>query len=98
MVNKLFGKTLRHHQLRYCRPIKFVFAKETPTIIVSEVDKIKEQARSLIPTEIIVNDMEVLVKPTLIFCMIDGKICNAVSSCTATQTCYIKYVVPNPVK
>lgn len=74
---------------RYCRPIKFVFAKETPNVIVTEVDKIKEQAKSLVPTKIIVNDMEVLVKSTLIFCMIDGKICNAVSSCTSTQTCYI---------
>lgn len=33
--------------------------------------------------------MEVPVKSTLIFCMIDGKICNSVSSCVSTQSCYL---------
>lgn len=70
---------------KYCRPIKFVFAKETADLIVTEVDKIKEQVTSLVPTKIVVNDMEILVKPILI----DGKICNAVASCASTQTCYL---------
>lgn len=74
---------------RYCRPIKFVFAKETVSVITMEVNKIKEQITSLSPVKIIVNDKEVLVEPTLIFCMIDGKICNAVSSYASTQTCYL---------
>ncbi|GBO24771.1 hypothetical protein AVEN_17149-1 [Araneus ventricosus] len=33
--------------------------------------------------------MEVSVKPALIFCIIDGKICNAVAGCESTQTCYL---------
>lgn len=81
--------TLSPASTRYCRPIKFVFAKETVNVITTEVNKIKEQVTSLSPTKIIVNDIEVLVKPTLIFCMIDGKICNAVASCASTQTCYL---------
>lgn len=74
---------------RYCRPIKFIFAKETVDVIKTEVNKIKEQATSLLPTKININDLEVSVKPTLIFCMIDGKICNAVAACASTQTCYL---------
>ncbi|GBN31393.1 hypothetical protein AVEN_105314-1 [Araneus ventricosus] len=33
--------------------------------------------------------MEVSVKPTLIFYIIDFKICNAVAGCESTQTCYL---------
>lgn len=74
---------------KYCRPIKFLFAKESSALIVTEVNKVKEQAETLLPTKILINNMEILVKSTLIFCMIDGKICNAVASCASTQTCYI---------
>ncbi|GBL73785.1 hypothetical protein AVEN_230760-1 [Araneus ventricosus] len=74
---------------RYCRPIKFMFSKETLNVIKTEDKRIKEQVISLLPTKISINDMEVSVKPTLIFCMIDGKICNAVAGCESTQTCYL---------
>ncbi|GBN36511.1 hypothetical protein AVEN_10573-1 [Araneus ventricosus] len=55
-----------------------MFSKETLYVIKTEVKRIKEQLISLLPTKISINDMEVSVKPTLIICMIDGKICNAV--------------------
>lgn len=41
-----------------------MFVKETADVIVREVDKIKEQVTSLLPTKFIINDSEVLVKPT----------------------------------
>ncbi|KAJ8873876.1 hypothetical protein PR048_024712 [Dryococelus australis] len=66
-----------------------MFAKEIADVIMTEVDQMKEQVASLSPIKIIVNDMEVLVKLTLIFHMIDGKICNAVTSCATAQTCYL---------
>ncbi|KAJ8720846.1 hypothetical protein PYW08_006311 [Mythimna loreyi] len=74
---------------RYYCPVKFMIAKETVNVITTEVNKIKEQVTSLSPTKMIVNDIKVLVKPTLIFCMIDGKICNDVASYASTQTCYL---------
>ncbi|GBM16744.1 hypothetical protein AVEN_9343-1 [Araneus ventricosus] len=74
---------------RYCRPIKFMFSKETLNVIKIEVKSFKVQVISLLPTKISINDMEVSVKPTLIFCMIDGKICNAVAGCESAQTCYL---------
>ncbi|GBN51870.1 hypothetical protein AVEN_201368-1 [Araneus ventricosus] len=51
--------------------------------------RIKKQVISLLPTKISINDMKVSVKPTLISCMIDGKICNAVAGCESTQPCYL---------
>ncbi|GBM85259.1 hypothetical protein AVEN_242462-1 [Araneus ventricosus] len=66
-----------------------MFAKETLNGIKTEVRRIKDQVISLLPAKITINDMEVSVKPTLIFCMIDGKICNAVAGCESTQTCYL---------
>ncbi|GBL72728.1 hypothetical protein AVEN_127961-1 [Araneus ventricosus] len=74
---------------RYFRPIKFMFVKETSNVIKTEVKRIKEQVISSLPTKISINDMEVSVKQTLIFCMIDGKMCNAVAGCESTQTCYL---------
>ncbi|GBL68283.1 hypothetical protein AVEN_101541-1 [Araneus ventricosus] len=65
-----------------------MFSKETLNDIKTEIKTIKEQI-SLLPTKICINDMEVSVKPTLIFSMIDGKICNAVDGCESTQTCYL---------
>lgn len=47
---------------RYCRPIKFCFAKECPELIRKEVNSVEDQIRSLSPTKIYVNDMQVFVK------------------------------------
>ncbi|GBM70349.1 hypothetical protein AVEN_151486-1 [Araneus ventricosus] len=77
----IFCKILSSHQVYVC--------KETLNFIKTEVKRIKEQVISLAPTKISINDMEVSVKPTLIFCMIDGKICDAVAGCESTQTCYL---------
>lgn len=74
---------------RHCHPIKFIFAKESIQVITTEVRKVEDQITTLLPTKNLVNGIEVLVKHTLIFCMIDGKVCNAVSSCPSTQTCYL---------
>ena len=79
---------------KYCRPIKFVFTKETPETIKKEVDHINSEIAALIPTEIIVNDINLKVKTTLILCMVDGKVCNALSNYTSSQTCYICGATP----
>lgn len=88
-IRKIVWQNPSPASTRYCRPIKFVFAKETVNLITTEVDKIKSEIETLSPTKIFVNELEVLIKPTLIFCMIDGKICNAIASCASTQTCYL---------
>lgn len=74
---------------RYCRPIKFVYAKETVELTKNEVKKIEDQAEKLLPTEITVNGLKVSVTTTMILCMIDGKVCNCLASNSSTLTCYI---------
>ena len=74
---------------RYCRPLKFVFAKETVDVVKSEVQKVEEQISNLTPIVITVDNREFICKPTMTLCMIDGKICNAVSDCSSTQRCYL---------
>lgn len=79
---------------RYCRPIKFLFAKESADLITTEVNKIRQQIETLTHTKIALNDLDITITPTLIFCMVDGKVCNAVSSCSSTQRCYLCGAIP----
>ncbi|GBM51893.1 Retrovirus-related Pol polyprotein from transposon 412 [Araneus ventricosus] len=88
MKNNLWQKS-SPSSTRYCRRIKFMFAKETLNVIKIEDKSIKEQVISMLPTKISINDIEVSLKPTLKFCMMDGKICNGVAGCELTQTCYL---------
>ncbi|GBM99502.1 hypothetical protein AVEN_119781-1 [Araneus ventricosus] len=88
-IKKIVWKNTSPSSTRYGRLIKFMFAKESLNVIKREVKRIKEQVISLLPTEISINVSEVSIKPTLIFCMIDGKICNSVAGCESTQTCYL---------
>ena len=74
---------------RYCRPIKFMFAKETVDVITSAVKEVEQQIENLIPTRIVLGEKEFIVKAKMIFCMIDGKVCNAVASSASTQRCYL---------
>ncbi|GBM77806.1 hypothetical protein AVEN_142165-1 [Araneus ventricosus] len=88
-IKKIVWQTPSPSSTRYCRPIKFMFAKETLNVIKTEFKRIKEQVISLLPTKICINDMGVSVKPTMIFCVIDGKICNPGTKCESTQTIFL---------
>lgn len=74
---------------RYCRPIKFIFAKETADLIKKEVGAMNEAIGALKCSTVVIKDQELSVKSNFIFCMIDGKICNVISSCVSTQSCYL---------
>lgn len=73
---------------RYCRPIKILFKSETDQVIKTETTKVKRQIEHLQPVSITIEDKEVLVEATLIFCMVDGKICNTEMN-VSSQKCYI---------
>lgn len=79
---------------RYCRPIKFLYIKETREVIVTEVQKIETQIDKLIPTKVELEDFNFQVEATLILCMIDGKVCNALSAYTSSQVCYLCGATP----
>lgn len=74
---------------RFCRPIRIQLVHETTDISVKEMEYIENQISSLIATTVNVENTNIFVKHTLLFTMIDGKICNAVSENTSTQRCYL---------
>ncbi|KAL4720723.1 hypothetical protein ACJJTC_002087 [Scirpophaga incertulas] len=71
---------------RYCRPIRIRFIKESTDIIKEEIAYIKSQIALLIQTKI---ENSTQVKHTLLFTMVDGKVCNAATNVISTMKCYI---------
>lgn len=71
---------------RFCRPIEFKFVKEEKTVVKTIVEKIKEEISSLIPS---VSEEGILMKHTLLFTMIDNKICNIMTNTLSSMKCYL---------
>lgn len=69
----------------YCRPIKFIFAKETNKFTKEETKKVLDEVRHL-PT---------LCSVDLLLTMTDGKVCNALTVIRSTQKCYICGATPS---
>lgn len=80
---------------KYCRPIKLIFTKETTETITKEVKNIDDQILLLTPTIIETNKLNLSIKSILILSMIDGKVCNALSGNSSTQSCYICKAKPS---
>lgn len=74
---------------RYCRPIKIQFIHETINITSQEKVCIENQIEKLQPSIAHFNDTEIMVKHILMFTMIDGKVCNSVTSTKSAMRCYI---------
>lgn len=86
------GKTLfenpRPSSTRLCRPLHLQFSKETPALIAAEKDNLDSQIAELQPTKVSCFGRSMLVQFKLLMTMVDGKICNTVTS-TSSQRCYI---------
>ena len=70
---------------RYCRPIKFIFEKESQALAKRECENIQSQINNLVPTS--VKDFNIQHK--LLLTMIDGKMCNILTDTIGSQICYI---------
>jgi len=70
----IIWKNRRTSSTRFCRPIKFKFQKETKVTTLHEVNDIEDQIQNLLASHIIYNGKEVIVKHTLLFSMVDGKV------------------------
>lgn len=81
----------RTSSTRYCRPIRFCFQRETADVTVEEKNRVQEEIRTLHPTSVEVKgqDRQCVVHHTLLFTMIDGKVCNAITETSSTQRCYV---------
>lgn len=69
---------------RYCRPIKFLFAKESKDIVQREYKVLQEDIKALTQTPITVNGRKMTADHDLTMTMVDGKLINAV---TKTSDC-----------
>lgn len=79
---------------RYCRPLKFLFAKESTQLIQTQIQNMKNQIANLRPKLLIIDGREIVIEYTLLLTMIDGKVCNAVTNTTSAQRCYICGATP----
>ena len=58
----------------FCRPIKYMFKKETAQTTLEELKIIEDQIKIIVPTTIKIDENNLNVKHTLVFIMIDGKV------------------------
>lgn len=73
--------------VRFCRPIRARFIKETKDITKEEITYIEEQARNLKETAAMEDSVK--INHTILLTMVDGKVCNAATDTTSTMRCYI---------
>lgn len=86
---KLLWQNPNPSSTSYCRPIKIEFIKESSDVSKREKTQIDEQIKNLKATEIISLNRIMHIQHKLVFSMVDGKVCNAISETTSTQKCYL---------
>lgn len=74
---------------RFCRPIKFIFKKESTELIETEVRAIQNQIDNLCPKRLVIEGKSLEIKYILLLTMIDGTICNVVTNTSSSQKCYM---------
>lgn len=82
-------KNPRPSSPRFCRPIKLQFLHENVESTVNVVNDIQQQIESLVPFTTQLHGMEVCIKYSMTFTMIDNKVCNAVSCKKSALRCYL---------
>ena len=80
---------------RLCRPIKFTYQKESPELIKLEMDNIQEQVRKLIPTKVVLDGHEIIIKHTLFCTMLDGKVRQVLTETISSQRCSLCDALPS---
>lgn len=89
----ILWSNLRPSSVRYCRPLRFQFLKETVAVIKTEEEYVASQISQLIPLKL--NEpFEIIVNFKMLLTMADGKVWNALKN-TSSMTCYICKATPN---
>ncbi|XP_075979633.1 uncharacterized protein LOC142978911 [Anticarsia gemmatalis] len=70
---------------RYCRPIRIRFLQESADITNQEIQYMNSKINALECTE----TQGAKISHTMLFTMVDGKVCNAATHTTSTMKCYI---------
>lgn len=87
-------KNPRPSSTRYCRPIRLQYLKETTAVSLQEEAYFKEKISYLQPTVSKQKDREYHITHRLQLTMVDGKVCNALSSVSSSK-CYICNALPS---
>lgn len=87
----------RPSSIRYCRPIKFEFTKETPSKTLQEYNFYTEEIRKLVPTIITKDEISFTVTHDIKCTMIDGKVCNVLTDQKSSASCNIYGAKPNQI-
>lgn len=74
---------------KYCRPIKIEFIKESTSVSIAEKANIENQIKNLQESSFTIQSKQLKVAHKLIFSMVDGKVCNALTETKSTQKCFI---------
>lgn len=88
-TDNLVWKNPRPSSAHFCRPIKFQYLKETKELIKSEVEAIKSQINSLVPTKCLVHGKEIEVIHKLYLTMVDGKVTQYLTDTKSSSACII---------
>lgn len=87
--NKILWKNPRPSSPRFCRPIKMQFLHENTESTKGEIEYIEKQISSLEPLKIGIYGRDVTINYKMLLTMIDGKVCNAATSTSSAQRCYL---------
>lgn len=86
-TNEVIWENPRPSSPRFCRPIRLQFVHETTEVTVNEKKYIDDQIVLLEPFTMVVDGSVITINYKMLFTMIDGKVCNAVTSTTSTLRC-----------
>lgn len=87
--DEIYWHNPRTNSVRFCRPIRMQFFKETDRIIKDEFAYVENQIANLSPTSVNINGIFFTAQHCLLKAMVDGKVCKVLSDNKATTKCYI---------
>jgi hypothetical protein len=92
----ILWKDPRPSSVMYCRPIRMKFKKETAEFAKEEISVVEESIKMLETTVITLEEQNSVlsVSHNMVLTLIDGKICNAVTSTSSAQVCYVCGAAP----
>lgn len=93
-VGNIVWQNPRPSSTNFCRPIKFIFSKETKDVTIAETNAVLEEINALVPTICKVKGQEIAVKHEMLLTMVDGKVCNALTDTSSAQKCFICGATP----
>lgn len=94
LTKKIIWKNPRPSSTRFCRPIRIQLIKETTEVSKEEKQYIENQINNLVPSKVSCPVGDVSVTHKMALTMIDGKVCNAITSTASAQTCNICGATP----